>query len=110
MSICVPAWVEEVKLGYFQDPEAQRLVRAVESAQVLPRFFSITDGLIRYKGRVWLGNNYVMHRQILQNFHSGAIGGHSGFRATYHRIRKMFAWPGMKADIKSFVASCSLCK
>jgi hypothetical protein len=31
------------------------------------------------------------------------------FLVTHSRIKKLFAWRGMKADIKSFVSSCSVC-
>lgn len=41
--------------------------------------------------------------------HKG-VGGHSGFLATYQRIKALFSWPGMKKDIRTYVASCVVCQ
>lgn len=37
-------------------------------------------------------------------------GGHSGFQVTYCRLRKLFAWLGMKSAARDFVDSCTMCK
>jgi len=46
----------------------------------------------------------------LQALHSSGVGGHSGFYATYHRVKALFAWPKMKHTIKSFVEQCTVCQ
>jgi hypothetical protein len=51
-----------------------------------------------------------LQKDILLALHSGAIGGHSGFHATYHRVKHLFSWPGLKKHVKQFVASCSVCQ
>jgi transposase InsO family protein len=51
-----------------------------------------------------------VQQDILQAMHSSAIGGHSGFHATYNRIKKLFSWPGLKKQVKNYVASCSICQ
>jgi hypothetical protein len=38
------------------------------------------------------------------------MGGHSGFLVTYHRIKKIFAWPGLKKSVKEWVDKCDICK
>src|SRR4051812_12187688 len=40
--------------------------------------------------------------------HDSAVGGHSGFPATYRRIKHLFVWPGMKQHIKDHVQSCKI--
>jgi hypothetical protein len=45
--------------------------------------YSLHQGLIHYKGRVWLGNNLSLQQQILSALHNSALGGHSGFLITY---------------------------
>jgi hypothetical protein len=42
--------------------------------------------------------------------HNSGIGGHSGMKATYHKIKSLFYWPGMKQQIEAYVAACSICK
>lgn len=41
--------------------------------------------------------------------HNSAVGGHSGFPVTHSRIKKLFAWKGIKSDIHDYVTSCSVC-
>lgn len=37
------------------------------------------------------------------------MGGHSGFPVTYSKIKKLFAWQGMKSQVKDFVQQCQTC-
>lgn len=46
----------------------------------------------------------------MATLHDSAIGGHSGFPVTYRRIKAIFAWPGMKKQVKTFVQSCQICQ
>lgn len=72
--------------------------------------FELTNGIIKFKGRVWVGNNTLAQNHILQALHDSAIGGHSGFPATYHRVKQLFAWPKMKQFIRDYVRSCTTCQ
>lgn len=45
--------------------------------------FSLRDGVIRHGSRIWIGENSTLQQKILQAIHSSAIGGHSGFPASY---------------------------
>jgi hypothetical protein len=47
--------------------------------------------LIRYKGRVWVGDNVPIQRQIMSALHDSPLGGHSRFLVTYRRIKQIFA-------------------
>lgn len=42
--------------------------------------------------------------------HDSAIGGHSGTQATYQRVKKVFYWRGLKADVVQFVQQCATCQ
>jgi hypothetical protein len=46
--------------------------------------------------------------KLIGAFHSSAIGGHSGVNATYHRVKKLFLWKGMKNDEDTYVKQCSI--
>lgn len=71
---------------------------------------SLEEGVIKYKGKVWVGHDASMQLKILQSLHSSPVGGHSGFSVTYKRIKELFAWPDMKKMIKQFVAQCTICQ
>jgi len=59
---------------------------------------------------IWTGNNSALQTKLIAAFHSSAIGGHSGANATYHRLKKLFLWKGMKADVDSYVKQCNICQ
>lgn len=84
-------WLDRIKAGYQDDPQAVKLLTAHQASEPLVNGFSISDGLIRQHGRLWLGRN-------------------SGFLPTYHRIRQLFIWPKMKDDIQNYVRSYSVCQ
>lgn len=57
-----------------------------------------------------MGTDTNLQQQLKESFHSSALGGHSGERATYHRLKLLFYWPGMKSDISTFVKQCPTCQ
>ena len=83
-----PKWLETVLEGYQQDPVAKKLLTELAISPNLDQEYSLNDGVIRYKGRVWLGHNKEAHKAILMALHGSALGGHSGFQATYHRVKQ----------------------
>lgn len=110
VTVCVPTWLQAVKEGYNSDPQCTRLLAASAVQAPLEQPFSVQDGLIRYKGRVWIGHNTTVQQMLLQEFHASALGGHSGVQATYSRLVKLFAWPRLKQTVKQFVNQCAVCK
>jgi hypothetical protein len=54
--------------------------------------FSLEKGLIKYHGKVWIAHNSALQTMLINAFHASAIGGHSGIKATYHRLKQLFHW------------------
>jgi hypothetical protein len=109
ISHSTPVWLEEVVKGYQLDTQAQKLLPKLAISSPFEQF-SLRDGLIRFRNRVWVGNNAPLQSKITQALHDGAMGGHSGFYVTYHHIKKLFSWPGMKKFIKTWVTQCAVCQ
>lgn len=42
--------------------------------------------------------------------HDSAVGGHSGATATYHRIKKCFAWKGLNTAVEEYMRHCTVCQ
>jgi hypothetical protein len=38
------------------------------------------------------------------------VGGHSGFLVTYHKIKKLFRWIGLKKQIQQWCHNCPTCQ
>jgi transposase InsO family protein len=110
LSTCQPAWLPEVVAGYSQDAQAKKLLTelAVDGNAHPP--FSLDNDLIRHKGRIWIGNNTELQQKLFAAFHSSSLGGHSGAPVTTKRIARLFSWPGMTKQIKTWVQSCQVCQ
>jgi len=110
ISSCVPSWTSTIIQGYDSDSDAQLLLAklAVDPSAV-PQF-SLHDGVLRYKNRLWLGSNSALQHQVMSALHDSPADGHSGFPVTYRRIKQLFAWKSMKSAVKTFVASCQICQ
>jgi hypothetical protein len=106
LAISDSSWLQKVVDGYEDDPEAKELVAKLHSGNGECGPFALHDGLIRCNGRVWLGNNELAQQHVMLVVHSSGVGDHSGFLATLHRIKQLFAWPNMKKHVKQFVAAC----
>jgi len=110
ISLSTPTWLTKLTDGYSDDPQAQQLLTELSIFPPNNAGFELTNGIIRFKGHVWVGNNSLAQTHILQALHDSALGGHSGFPATYHRVKQLFVWPKMKQFIRDYVKACSTCQ
>jgi hypothetical protein len=109
VSYASPTWLAEIVAGYHSDDTSQKLLQELAVDPNARPPYSLRNGVIYLGNRIWVGNNKSMQLRILEALHASALGGHSGFPVTYARIKKLFAWLGMKTDVKTFVASCAVC-
>lgn len=72
--------------------------------------YTLQNGIIRYKGKVMVGNSGDLKKQIFMTFHDSALGGDSGERATYQRLKLVFYWPNMKKAIVEYIQQCPVCQ
>lgn len=110
ISVSVPLWLQQVMQSYSQDAEIQSLLEKIATGDTSVQEFTVHDGLIKKGGKIWLGSDTTLKRTILRSVHDSAVGGHSGVRATYHRMHRNFAWKGMKKDVEEYIAQCNVCK
>ncbi|KAK1694297.1 hypothetical protein QYE76_010994 [Lolium multiflorum] len=97
-----PAWIQEVLNSYVTDSEAQAKIQELAVTSPNEQGYSLQNGLIKFHERVWIVNNTALQTKLISAFHSSAIGGHSGIFPTYQRLKRMFAWNGMKLAIENF--------
>jgi len=105
-----PAWIQEVVNSYTIDPAAQSLLIKLAVHSPDDNGFSLHQHLIRHHGKVWIGSNSALQTRLIAALHSSAIGGHSGTKATYYRLKNLFSWKGMKQDVEDYVKQCSVCQ
>jgi len=105
-----PAWLQEVLNSYTTDSKAQDLLQKLAISSPDENGYSLEKGLIKHQGQVWIGNNSALQTKLIVVCHSSAIGGHSGVAATYYKLKKHFAWKGMKHQVEDFVKQCAICQ
>jgi hypothetical protein len=106
ISTCVPTWVEKVVEGYSDDPQAQELLTELSLNSPNDKGYSLEQGVIKFKNKVWIVNNQFAQRHILEALHNSGVGKHSRIQATYKRVHNLFSWPKLKQMAIEFVQAC----
>ena len=50
-----------------------------------------------------------LRTEVLQELHSGAVGGHLGEEKTLKKLKERFYWPGHANDVKNWCRACPSC-
>jgi hypothetical protein len=103
-------WLDHVIASYSQDGFVQSKIQKLAVDATAEPHYTFFDGLLRFKGRIWIGADPELHKMIVSAFHDSPVGGHSGIPVTYRRLVSLFKWTGMKQFIHSFVRSCHICQ
>lgn len=96
--------------SYNTYPQAQRLLEKLAIRPDDKGRFTLQQGLLRFRDCIWLGGSTDLQQKIIAAFHDSALGGHSGFPATYRHIRRLFACPKMKVHVQQYVRCCQVCQ
>jgi hypothetical protein len=110
VSAVQPLWIQEVTNSYVTDPAAQSLRARLCVHNPDEHGYSLSQGVIRKGGLIWVGQNYALRTKLVAAVHDSAAGGHSGMHVTYHRLKKLFVWKGMEYDVDDFVKQCQICQ
>jgi hypothetical protein len=71
---------------------------------------TFSKGLLRYKGKLIIGSTTDLREKIISSLHNSELGGHSGEKATYQRVKLLFHWTGMKQQIIEYIKQCPVCQ
>jgi hypothetical protein len=69
----------------------------------LPGFSEDEQGLLLYKGRIYVPKIKELNDKILHEAHAGG-------NKMYHDLKATYWWYGMKRDIAEYVALCDTCQ
>jgi hypothetical protein len=95
-----PTWLTSVRASYVDDPHAQQVLQQLAVDPSSAHHYTLQQGIQRYQGRIWLGNDIHLQSQIVSAFHDSPQGRHSGFPGTYRRLSSLFKWPRLKAMVR----------
>ena len=108
ISFPTPTWVAELEASYAFDPTIQSILSTFQAGGIPPQGFSLVNGLLFFKGRIYLGPTSIFKFLILQHVHNGPFGGHLGYLKTIHRVQQDFYWFGMMRDLRQY--KCDICQ
>jgi hypothetical protein len=69
LSTAIPLWVNDVQLSYVGDPKCKELEEQLHIKPDSAPNFTLTNGLIRYKGRLYVGSTIELRNNLIQSFH-----------------------------------------
>lgn len=102
--------ISQIDRACTRDPEAQTIITSLQQGLPVRKCFSLVNTRLHYKGKIFVPTTSDWRSKLLFEFHSSLQAGHSGFLRTYKRLSRNFAWPGMRKDVKAFVAACDQCQ
>ena len=68
-----------------------------------------SDGLMRFRGRIYVPPNDKLRMWILSEAHREVYMAHPGVMKMREDLKPLFFWKGMKVDIVNYVAICLEC-
>jgi len=89
----IPDRYQEVTTSYEKGGWTKELLEQLILNPNSRQGFTLSNGLMRYKGRLVIGDREILRGKILDSLHGSLVGGHSGMQNTYHRVKQLFYWP-----------------
>ena len=99
-----------IKESWGADPELQKIIKAKEADPSAYPKYSWRGEELRRKGKLVVGVNEQLRREILNSFHDSPTGGHSGVYVTTKRISAVVYWKGLRKFVQEYVRNCSVCQ
>jgi len=85
-------FIQKLKDSLGNDSQFKELFsRVTKDPDALPDF-KILDGLLFFKGKMFIPSASPFKQTLLEEFHSSLIGGHSGVNRTYGRLKESLFW------------------
>jgi hypothetical protein len=95
----------DIRTAYEKDP-----VTAAQLPQPSDPKWTVTDGLLRIKERIYVPDAPDLRLRVLQYKHDHPVAGHFGQNKTLELIRREYAWPNLRTFVKDYCNSCASCK
>ena len=105
----VPQFLDKVRSLTKKDETYQEQLKNVRKGS-FEKGLSEEDGLLYYKGRLWIPNDQSLRQEIVNSEHDSKVAGHFGQDKTLELMTRHFFWPAMAEWVTDYVRSCDACQ
>ncbi|GJY44390.1 reverse transcriptase [Tanacetum coccineum] len=102
--------MDKVKTSWEGDDTMQQLIKSLGDHSYKGNKLTLEGDLLKRKGRIMVGNNVELRKQLVAYFHESAVGGHSGVLVTTKKLAAVFYWKGLKKMVRQLVKECDVCQ
>jgi hypothetical protein len=110
ITLATPTWASDITTSYVGDTDYSKLLQEVAINPTNHANYTVQNGILRFKGRIVIGSSTDLRKKLFDTFHSSTIGGHSGNRVTYQKLKHLFFWPKMKQYLEQLIPACPVCQ
>jgi hypothetical protein len=103
-------WLDRMKEDLKKDPWIQAKISKLQHDHFMAKHYSAQDGLLQYDRHIVISPSSPWRTVILDELHTSPAAGHSSFQKTVQRVNKLFYWPHMRSDIRTYIAECEVCQ
>jgi hypothetical protein len=101
--------LQEIHRGQVEDKKIQEIKHDIKEEK-LHGFLEDNEGVLWYKGRIYVPNVKEFKDKILCEAHESTYSIHLGGNKMYHDLKVTYWWYGMKRDVAKYVALCDTCQ
>ena len=110
ISTVKPVWIQELQESYNSDSQCQNIISQLLLDLAAQPQYTCSNGLLKYNGQLYVWSSNGLRAKLIQTLHDSAIGGHSGQRGCWQRLKTLFYWPNMKQDVVQYIQACDICQ
>ncbi|KIO17550.1 hypothetical protein M407DRAFT_84869, partial [Tulasnella calospora MUT 4182] len=107
LTLLPPSKIVEVNAN---DDEEVALASDQEVIQDEMKDYTLEQGILKYRNRIYVPNDEEIKRMLLQLYHDSVMAGHPGQAKTLDLVSRGYYWPSQKAYVNRYVDGCDTCQ
>jgi len=86
-----------------------KALKALDAGGLCSDEWTHTEGVVLYRGRVYIPDNPQLHHDLVHAHHGAAVTGHPRQWKMLELVSQNYWWPGLSRYVAKFVAGCDAC-
>ncbi|OMO86983.1 Integrase, catalytic core [Corchorus capsularis] len=99
-----------IQASWETDTKLQQVILKLKQGQTSNSKYTWSGNQLHRKGKLVVGDDRELRRELLEYFHNSPLGGHAGMQATLSRITSVFYWKGLRKAVRHWVKDCITCQ